>query len=74
MRGEKKLTLGSFMIILSSSKETALRQFVNHQIPDATNRVFGTSGLVTILNDEAIAPRRQRHLSELRGLGKDICC
>ena len=42
MRGEKDLTLGSFMIILSSSQETALRNFISRIIPDATNRVFGS--------------------------------
>jgi hypothetical protein len=40
MRGGKKLTLGSFMIILSSSKETALRTFISHTIPDAANSRF----------------------------------
>jgi hypothetical protein len=60
MRGEKKLTLGNFMIILSSSKETALKTFVNHTIPDATNRVFGTNGVVTILNDEAMRNIRNK--------------
>jgi hypothetical protein len=52
MRGEKDLTLGSFMIILSSSRETALRNFINRMYSDAATRVFGTEGLVTILNDE----------------------
>jgi hypothetical protein len=60
MRGDKKLTLGSFMIILSSSRETALRTFISHTIPDAANRVFGTNGLVTILQDETIRNIRNK--------------
>jgi hypothetical protein len=60
MRGEKKLTLGSFVIILSSSKETALRQFVSRQIPDAAHRVFGDNGLVMILSDEAMLDIRNK--------------
>jgi hypothetical protein len=55
MRGEKDLTLGSFMIVLSSSQETALRSFISRTIPDATNRFFGTHGLVTILNNDTMA-------------------
>ena len=60
MRGEKKLTLGSFVIILSSSKETALRQFVSRHIPNAAHRVFGDNGLVTILSDEAMLDIRNK--------------
>jgi type I restriction-modification system DNA methylase subunit len=60
MRGEKDLTLGSFMIILSSSQETALRNFISRTIPDATNRVFGTNGLVTVLNDDAMRDIRNK--------------
>jgi hypothetical protein len=60
MRGDKKLTLGSFMIILSSSRETALRTFISHTIPDAANRVFGTNGLVTILQDETMRNIRNK--------------
>lgn len=52
MRSEKKLTLGSFMIILSNSKETALRTFITHTYPNAAQRIFGAKGLVAILNDE----------------------
>jgi hypothetical protein len=52
MRGEKDLTLGSFMIILSSSRETALRGFISRLDTDAATRVFGAQGLVNILNDE----------------------
>ena len=60
MRGEKDLTLGSFMIILSSSQETALRNFISRTIPDATTRVFGTNGLVTVLNDEDMLDIRNK--------------
>jgi hypothetical protein len=45
MRGEKKLTLGSFTIILQSSKETALRRFMQERLADV-------EGLVTGLADE----------------------
>jgi Eco57I restriction-modification methylase/TaqI-like C-terminal specificity domain len=51
MRGEKDLTLGSFMIILSSSEEIALRNFISRMYADAATRVFGAQGLVKILND-----------------------
>jgi hypothetical protein len=60
MRGEKDLTLGSFMIILSSSHETALRNFLSRTIRDATNRVFGPHGLVTFLNNEAMRDIRNK--------------
>jgi hypothetical protein len=60
MRGEKDLTLGSFMIILSSSRETALRNFISHTYADAATRVFGTQGLVTILNDEEMRDIRNK--------------
>lgn len=60
MRGEKDLTRGSFMIILKSSQETALRNFISRTIPDATNRVFGTHGLITILNDDAMRDIRNK--------------
>jgi len=60
MRGEKKLTLGSFMIILSSSKETALRTFISRTYPDAAQRVFGDKGLVATLNDEDMCDIRNK--------------
>jgi len=60
MRGEKDLTLGSFMIILSSSRETALRNFINRIYSDAATRVFGAHGLVTILNDEQMRDTRNK--------------
>ena len=47
-------------IILSSSQETALRNFISRTIPDATNRVFGTHGLVTVLNDDAMRDIRNK--------------
>ncbi|MDZ4721249.1 MAG: hypothetical protein SH847_22545, partial [Roseiflexaceae bacterium] len=50
MRGEKELTLGSFGIILKSS-EPALRTFIEQQIHDAANRIFGITGAVALLND-----------------------
>ncbi len=53
MRYEKKLTLGSYMIILSSSKETALRSFMGRSLSDV-------QGLVTILNDEAMRDIRNK--------------
>ena len=45
MRGEKDLTLGSFMIILSSSQETALRSFISRTIPDATTAFSARTAL-----------------------------
>jgi hypothetical protein len=53
MRGEKSLTLGSYMIILSSSKETALRSFMGRSLADV-------DGLVTILNDDAMRDVRNK--------------
>ena len=41
MRGKKKLTLGNFMIILRSSRETALLTFISRIYPDAAQRVSG---------------------------------
>jgi hypothetical protein len=58
--GEKDLTLGSFMIILQSSQEIALRNCISRTIPDATNRVFGTHGIITILNDDAMRDIRNK--------------
>ncbi|MGH8068048.1 MAG: Eco57I restriction-modification methylase domain-containing protein [Candidatus Entotheonellia bacterium] len=60
MRREKDLTLGSFMIILSSSRETVLRNFISRMYPDAATRVFGAQGLVNILNDEEIRDIRNK--------------
>lgn len=53
MRGEKDLTLGSYMIILSSSRETALRRFMGRSLSDV-------EGMVTILNDEAMRDVRNK--------------
>jgi hypothetical protein len=53
MRGEKDLTLGSYMIILSSSKETALRSFMGRSLSDV-------EGMVTILNDGAMRDIRNK--------------
>jgi hypothetical protein len=60
MRGEKELTLGNFMMILSSSQETALRNFISRTILDATTHVFGPYGLVTLLNNEAMRDIRNK--------------
>jgi len=60
MRGEKDLTLGSFMIILSSSRETALWNFVGRIYTDAATRMFGAQGLVSILNDEEMRDTRNK--------------
>jgi len=53
MRGEKELTLGSYMIILSSTGEKALRGFVSGVIRDV-------DGLATTLNDEAMREVRNK--------------
>ena len=60
MRGKKKLTLGNFMIILRSSRETALQTFISRIYPDAAQRVFGAKGLVAILNDEGMLDIRNK--------------
>ncbi len=55
MRGEKDLTLGSYMIILSSSKETALRTFISSTISDVGGLVelIGSSAMNDTRNDAA---------------------
>jgi hypothetical protein len=58
--GEKELTLGSYMIILSSSREAALRAFIERHIANAATRVFGADGLVALLNDEAMRTIRNK--------------
>jgi hypothetical protein len=60
MRGEKDLTLGSFMIILSSTRETALRNFISRIYIDAATSMFGAQGLVAILNDEEMRDIRNK--------------
>ena len=60
MRGEKELTLGSFMIILNSSKEAALRAFVSRVITEAAERVFGEHGAIMLLNDAAMLHIRNK--------------
>jgi hypothetical protein len=60
MRGEKDLTLGSFMISLSSTRETALRNFISRIYADAATRMFGAQGLVVILNDEEMRDIRNK--------------
>lgn len=53
MRGEKELTLGSYMVILSSSRETALRSFISRIVSDV-------EGLATTLNDTAMRDVRNK--------------
>lgn len=53
MRGEKHLTLGSYMIILQSSKETALRDFIDTILADL-------DGFVKLLNDDTMRVLRNR--------------
>jgi hypothetical protein len=60
MRGKKKLTLGNFMIILRSSRETALQTFISRIYPDAAQRVFGAKGLVATLNDAGMLDIRNK--------------
>lgn len=59
MRGEKHLTLGSFPIIMASSKESALRQFAAGQFGDAA-ALFSPSGLLGLLQDEAAVRLRNK--------------
>lgn len=51
LRGEKKLTLGSMSIILQSSKETALRTYIQTLYPLAATTFFGSDGVVARLDD-----------------------
>ena len=60
MRGEQHLTLGSMNVILSSSKEAALREFVQHLYPRASQTFFAAGGLVERLNDQAAVDLRNR--------------
>ena len=60
MRGKKKLTLGNFMIILRSSRETALLTCISRIYPDVAQRVFGAKGLVATLNDEGMLDIRNK--------------
>ncbi len=60
MRGERHLTLGSMAIILKSSKEAALRAFVQRLYPRAAETFFGPGGLAASLQDERIISLRNR--------------
>jgi hypothetical protein len=53
MRGEKELTLGSYMIILSSSRETALRGFISLIVSDV-------EALATTLKDTTMRDVRNK--------------
>ncbi|MDX2136479.1 MAG: Eco57I restriction-modification methylase domain-containing protein [Chloroflexota bacterium] len=53
MRGEKELTLGSYMIILSSNRETALRGFISRIVSDV-------EALATTLNDTTMRDVRNK--------------
>jgi hypothetical protein len=53
VRGERALTLGSYMIILASSKERALRKFISAALDDV-------EGLVTVLNDDIMRETRNK--------------
>ncbi len=60
MREERKLTLGSIAIILPSSKEAALRAFVERLYPRAGDTFFGAGGVVERLQDERIIALRNQ--------------
>ena len=51
MRAEKHLTLGSISIILQSSKEAALRAFIETLYPSSPTSFFGPTGVVARLHD-----------------------
>ncbi len=53
MAGQRELTLGSMPIILASSKEAALRAFVQQLYPRAAQTFYGPAGVVERLADEA---------------------
>jgi len=50
---EKKLTIGSFHILLSSSKEKALQRFVRRIYPRADEVIYGRTGVLKLLSDQA---------------------
>ena len=58
MRGEKHLTLGSIAIILLSTKEEALREFIQKLYPRAAQTIFGVGGVIERLNDKAAVDLR----------------
>ncbi len=65
MLGRRELTLGSFSRILRSSRETALRRFVNGQLPS-----FYSSGVDTLLDDPQLVQVRNAAAHDER-LGRD---
>jgi len=68
LRKERELTLGSLAIILQSSKETALRAYIQQRYPHAASAFFGVDGVVATLNDPAsIALRNAAAHDELLG-------
>jgi hypothetical protein len=69
-KGERELTLGSFPIILSSSKEPALRRFIESQVSNADTRFYGGGGVVGLLNDQAMVDIRNAAAHDER-LGRD---
>jgi hypothetical protein len=56
----QRTKLDDSLIQASTIAETALRNFLSHTIRDATNRVFGTHGLVTLLNNAAMRDIRNK--------------
>jgi hypothetical protein len=60
MRGERHLTLGSFPIILASSREPALHQFATTQFPDADTTLFSESGVLGLLQDDTSIQLRNK--------------
>ncbi|RLT36734.1 MAG: hypothetical protein DWI57_14410 [Chloroflexi bacterium] len=53
LRREKELTLGSLAIILQSSRETALRAYIQQCYPHAATSFFGAEGVAARLSDPA---------------------
>ena len=71
LEGKKKLTLGSINIILPSSKETALRDYIRKLYPDSNQRFFGPDGIVQMLNDPVSLELRNNAAHDQRLSEKD---
>ncbi len=56
----RHLTLGSMAIILSSSKEKALRAFALATFPVGEERLFGDEGVAGLLNDDTVIHLRNK--------------
>ncbi|MCI0577975.1 MAG: Eco57I restriction-modification methylase domain-containing protein [Chloroflexi bacterium] len=60
MRRERHLTLGSFPIIMASSRESALRRFTEARFTRAAETIFGDDGVLGQLNDNTTIALRNK--------------